>query len=345
MNRIILIGNGFDIAHGFGTSYEDFMKHLSIGLLLGSNKYIENNTLYKGIKGIFDLKVLDNNSLYHCELITEKNKSGYWSDLEKVYFDLIYIHRDDSNKIIKINEEFDYVKGLLEKYLLEVEERVEIGGELHSIFNDIIDKEKKDFVTKNMIHPFNEPSSKFEKTHIITFNYTSKKIEEYYEKLVLSYGKNKYPHPPIHIHGKLKIKPEDEKNPIIFGYGDEDSDKYKELELQGDNNLLKNFKTFQYLKTNKYMEVLGLLESSKEIYVQLIGHSSGLCDKALLKEIFQHKNVKHIESVYHSNEGEYFKNLYNISRIFDDNTIMRKKMVCLEDTFIIGETKKEAELV
>ena len=99
------------------------------------------------------------------------------------------------------------------------------------------------------------------------------------------------------------------------------------------------------------MEVLGLLEivsasgRGEGIHIQLIGHSSGLCDKALLKEIFQHKNVKHIESVYHKDEGEYFKNLYNISRIFDDNTIMRKKMICLEDTFMIGETKKVAELV
>lgn len=82
-------------------------------------------------------------------------------------------------------------------------------------------------------------------------------------------------------------------------------------------------------------QVLGLLEESNEIYVQLIGHSSGLCDKALLRTIFQHKNVKHIESVYYEDERRYFENLYNISRIFDDNTLMRKKLVPLEDTYML----------
>ncbi|OBX23428.1 hypothetical protein BAA08_04580 [Bizionia sp. APA-3] len=134
---------------------------------------------------------------------------------------------------------------------------------------------------------------------------------------------------PIHIHGDLN----DFENPIIFGYGDENSKGYHELELLLENNLLKNFKTFQYLRTNKYKEVLGLLEESDNIYVQLIGHSSGLCDKALLRTIFQHDNVKHIEATYYKNESKYFENLYNISRVFDDNTLMREKLISLDDTF------------
>ena len=97
--------------------------------------------------------------------------------------------------------------------------------------------------------------------------------------------------------------------------------------------MLKNFKTFQYLRTGKYKEVLGILEETDDIYVQLIGHSSGLCDKALLRAIFQHENVKRIEATYYSDESKYFENLYNISRVFDDNTVMRTKLVPLNDTF------------
>ena len=35
MNRIILIGNGFDLAHGLPTSYADFIRGYNITLKLG----------------------------------------------------------------------------------------------------------------------------------------------------------------------------------------------------------------------------------------------------------------------------------------------------------------------
>src|SRR5690606_32475908 len=135
--------------------------------------------------------------------------------------------------------------------------------------------------------------------------YTSKILIAYLKRLKVETMDNKLSIFPIHIHGDLN----DPENPIIFGYGDENSKEYHELELLLDNNFLKNFKTFQYLRTGKYKEVLGLLEESENIYVQLIGHSSGLCDKALLRNIFQHDNVKHIETTYYRDELKYFENL------------------------------------
>ena len=35
MNRIILIGNGFDLAHGLPTNYADFIRRYNIALKLG----------------------------------------------------------------------------------------------------------------------------------------------------------------------------------------------------------------------------------------------------------------------------------------------------------------------
>lgn len=133
---------------------------------------------------------------------------------------------------------------------------------------------------------------------------------------------------PIHIHGKLN----NEKNPIIFGYGDENSADYQELEDSLNDDLLVNFKTFQYLRTENYNQVLGLLNTTNDITVQIIGHSCGLCDKALLRKIFQHENVKRIQAVYHGDDSNYFSKLYSISRIFDDNTLMREKIIPLVST-------------
>lgn len=173
----------------------------------------------------------------------------------------------------------------------------------------------------------------FKNTYFVSFNYTSKIINQYFFWWRDTFGENRITNYPINIHGTLT----NSDNPIIFGYGDENSDKYKELEKLGDNDLLKNFKTFQYLRANKYKKVLGLLESSEEIYIQLIGHSCGLCDRALLRTIFQHDNVKFIESVYYKDNLKYFENLYNISRIFDDNILMREKIISLDETFMIGK--------
>ena len=98
------------------------------------------------------------------------------------------------------------------------------------------------------------------------------------------------------------------------------------------------------MRKGQYGQILGYLESvvedstsidSTAVHVQVIGHSLNLTDKALLKTIFEHPNVKEIEVTYHKNESKYFEKLYNVSRIFDNNTDMRKKIVPLEKTFKI----------
>jgi hypothetical protein len=78
-----------------------------------------------------------------------------------------------------------------------------------------------------------------------------------------------------------------------------------------------------------------LLETDEELYVQIIGHSCDTTDKALLKTIFQHPNVQFIEGTYYESEGRYFEKLYNISRIFDDTSLMRQKIIPLEQSFKI----------
>lgn len=353
MNRIVLIGNGFDKAHNLPTGYCDFMNYLTDSiakfnkkenstyeLITTGKRCGDNRTYYHklgkdglednwiGVKQLKDhtkFKLAKNphkKSIYFESLFADNDKLGYWSDLESHYFKMLYKHRTTSEDIALINSEFEHLKELIRDYLkIEVEAKTGITGGYeipgpHSIYNLL----------------GNEPDGiNFEKTHIVTFNYTSKILNDYLKRLIKIKGRDKFPISPIHIHGDLN----DPGNPIIFGYGDENSKEYHELELLLDNDLLKNFKTFQYLRTGKYKEVLGLLEETDDIYVQLIGHSSGLCDKALLRAIFQHENVKRIEATYYSDESKYFENLYNISRVFDDNTVMRKKLVPLSDTCII----------
>ena len=353
MNRIIIIGNGFDLAHDLKTSYTDFFNYLKDSVA----KYEKTgtNTFRPSVKGIrnfkdsrfihrkidgstkckwigvrekneeVDYKLASNpntTSLYFKSLFNDFDGKGYWSDIEHHYFKVLNQFKQTERYVSIINEEFEYLKNLLEDYLkVEVEDKITNQISTHnSIYK--------------MLRKNNRLSNEFDNNYLITFNYTSKYLDEYLYYLRTYHEdkiKNKFNTPLIHIHGSLKSK----DNPIILGYGDENSNDYKELELSDNNELLKNFKTFQYLRTSKYAEVLGLLETTSEMYVQIVGHSCGICDKALLRTIFQHENIKYIEATYYQDESKYFENLYNISRIFDDNTLMRERIVSLEETFMI----------
>lgn len=352
MNRIVIIGNGFDKAHSLPTGYGEFLNHLTDSIakferidsfghkpIINGRECGKNRGYYHrltadgkednwiGVKQIqnelkYKLTVSPHNkSIYFKSLFQENERLGYWSDLESHYFQTLVKHKDSEEEITLINSEFKHLKKLLFNYLKsEIEDNTgfEKKYNIHSInpIYDMLKLRHNDYI--------------FEKNYFVTFNYTSKILNQYVMWLKDS-NEKQFPLLPIHIHGDLY----NPTNPIIFGYGDENSLEYKELELLQNNELLTNFKTFQYLRSNKYNEVLGLLEESEENYIQIIGHSSGLCDKALLRTIFQHENVIHIESTYYKDESKYFENLFNISRIFDDNTLMREKLIPLSDTFKI----------
>ena len=55
----------------------------------------------------------------------------------------------------------------------------------------------------------------------------------------------------------------------------------------------------------------------------------------------------YIELTYHEKEENYFENLYNVSRIFDDNSFMREKIIPLEDTYNVttGMTLNQAKKI
>lgn len=66
-----------------------------------------------------------------------------------------------------------------------------------------------------------------------------------------------------------------------------------------------------------------------------MGHSCGLSDRTMLKEIFEHKNCKSILIHYHkwgsdTHENDYVNKTYEISRHFTDKGMMRKKVVSFE---------------
>lgn len=128
-----------------------------------------------------------------------------------------------------------------------------------------------------------------------------------------------------HIHGELG----NDKNPIIFGYGDELDDDYKEIAKLNDNDYLKNIKSIRYLETDNYRKLLSFIDSAPfQIYI--MGHSCGNSDRTLLNTLFEHKNCVSIKPFYYEKpdgSDNYIEIVQNISRNFNDMRLMRDRVV------------------
>lgn len=130
----------------------------------------------------------------------------------------------------------------------------------------------------------------------------------------------------IHIHGTTNVC---EKNPMVFGFGDELDDDYKSIEKLNDNKYLRNIKSINYLEADNYK---GLLEfiNNENYQVYIFGHSCGVSDRTLLNTIFEHDNCASIKLFYHQITSEidnYSDIIMNISRNFNDKAKMRDRVV------------------
>ena len=120
-----------------------------------------------------------------------------------------------------------------------------------------------------------------------------------------------------------------EKDKIIFGYGDELDDDYKNILKCNNNEYLRNIKSVKYMETNNYRNMLAFIESAPyQIYI--MGHSCGNSDRTLLNTLFEHQNCVSIKPFYYKKEDgtdNYFDIIQNINRNFTDMKLMRDRVV------------------
>lgn len=155
MNRIVLIGNGFDLAHGLPTRYEDFINWYWKKRAWGFNGTVSN--VSKDILCEFEvvyphtwnefafqtslpiarytgkqvIQYLKNNPDYFkihstpfFENICQSIETKGWVDIENEYYHLLtrYVISDKRNdRIGELNRQLDYITKLLAEYLLSVE--------------------------------------------------------------------------------------------------------------------------------------------------------------------------------------------------------------------------------
>lgn len=348
-NKLILIGNGFDLAHGLKTSYSHFLlwylknvitilndKNRYEDILIKAKRITFEKLEIKSIKNFIDLQIVQPTEVYvkiaveyrnpfikHLIELTGKKR---WVDIEYEYFlevSNIYDkytreHRvETEEKIVTLNRHFAYIRNKLKEYI-------------NFAFNmdDIIIQRKIDEIIQKI-----DQSTKEKSLYFLNFNYT-KTIQKYiYGREFMWIEHDRMEHKNefkvINIHGEADD--DDERNPIIFGYGDEMTDYYRKLEEININELTEYFKTFHYFKTDNYQELSRFINSdSYDVYI--LGHSCGISDRVLLNSIFENPNCNSIQ-IYHYQKKygttDYFEKTQEISRCVsgDYKNDLRTKVV------------------
>lgn len=368
MNRLILIGNGFDLAHGLKTGYNDFLKwYLHQALVTAGKAFKYEDGLLKVEKPnladeiYFDQKVRTEMEL--IELFYERGFTG--------------LTRNQSFKTKGWQNDWHTtftitIKSVLLENLLancSVARWVDIENEFYLLLKDVL--ASKDGGKKaEILHDINASMAEVIK-HLETYlsglpaapavsGYTALMTETFkrtdiilrhsltedafpqqvhilnfnYTPTAEQYrlGKNMQVHQNSvrinHIHGEIG----NPKNPIIFGFGDELDNDYHLIENDTAKGFFNYIKSFWYIKTSNYHDLIRFLDAD-EFQVYILGHSCGLSDRTMLNMIFEHEQCKSVRIFYYERKdgaNNFIALAEEIARHFKNKVIMRKKIVSFD---------------
>ncbi len=337
MNRLVIIGNGFDLAHGLPTSYRDFIddywknvkdsnhnglvsfnldnfvefkNHEKLDELIDEIAKIKNIYKRDGIE-VYKIKdnpiALANNRI---QLINYKNKFfklmssesiENWVDIENLYYKTL---KERAKGEVQ-NQ--NYIWGI--KQLNEDFEEIKnlFESYLNSVFEQSYnwEKIKNNEIIEHLIEVPCYNDFLFDKAQEEYFNNLDNFSIEETNLLSFNYTKTVFDYSEEILKSKFDIYNNyihgaiDSKDlPIIFGFGDEMDKEYQLIEDIDDNEYLKNFKSIQYLEHSNYKNLYNFIESGP-FQVFIMGHSCGLSDRTLLSTIFENENCLSVKVFYY----------------------------------------------
>lgn len=365
-NAIIIIGNGFDLAHGLNTSYNDFASWYvnnvitkEIYNVLYSSNSVNEETLSLLKKTVIETVKTGRSGYVVSEIIYNIRRKAY--NLDEI--DRIDIISKELNKDLSIIQHIINNKFFGNLYADKYDNWFDIENTYFHELTEILKLEKTSKDTKNELNRLNTEFNQIKKllnlylssietkkseevkyffkenfigkrnVTFVNFNYTDT-IKHYINDFIYSHSlvDNKVKTTSNFIHGKLNSN-------IIFGYGDDDSEEYLEMKKTKKDEYLENFKTFHYLEDNQYRKLMNLIFNIEDYEIYILGHSLSLTDKTLLFEILSPQKCKNIHLFKRTDlelEGDKIKDIkklhFNISRILNNDADSRKKIIPITNT-------------
>ena len=214
MNRIILVGNGFDLAHNLKTKYENFInwywekwgqclrscgvKSVSDGLCSFVLKndvglagwYLVWSHHYRILpfkltdRQLIDLVITDDDvcdfkmhSVFLNEICKSIETKG-WVDIEADYYRMLVECKGNKDELEKLNKDFAVIQGLLVEYLNEIQEK------------EINEKILIDEIQNQMLSPFSAKEISVE-SNLLWRTFATKRVngnKEGYQQHLKDFG-------------------------------------------------------------------------------------------------------------------------------------------------------------
>lgn len=361
-NRLVLVGNGFDLALGLKTRYSDFILWLLKKYFSQTIKnepaftrdgrsyragYLNNNTFEIGIRTdysnvSYEKEIIEIDTIKDLKKFWEHYNIDYkikskllnqivrhddelgWVDIESLFYQELKKCIDKESKyIVQLNNELDFLSKELKLYLYEIDTLPDGAGNFESaVCNQLTQEIKKnELIDEDLVEDNKTPDI----IYFLNFNYT-KALYNITKNLKSGmYTANNIETEWNPIHGQAY----NSDAPMVFGFGDETDKNYEKIEDLNNNTFFEHIKSFKYSQTTNYQHLIRFLDSAN-YQVFIYGHSCGLSDRTMLKEIFEHENCKSIKVFFHKTSDEsddFLEKTMEISRHFSNKAIMRRKVV------------------
>lgn len=326
MNNVFIIGNGFDLSHGFNTDYKTFVVNYILKCLyrcLEKEKIEDDYKVYfvysdclidvkigfftssisnqrEELKRIFDRVKRDINSFQDLENWI-KSQGKITIDYKKSLFYKINTHLTEFNWVDIENLYFKELISIIKEGKTEqvINELItKLNNELNEIKQELVNYLKSEskniefFFTKEDPNILSLRSSFHDIISLNNQTNTQTLIINFnYTKTLEYYNKELGNNiTVVHIHGQIEENPTD----IIFGYGDDKDEEYKTILIPFKGvDRLKNIKQKMYSEVESFPIITNFLEKGK-YEVNVIGHSCGYSDRYILSRVFGNLNCSKI---------------------------------------------------
>ncbi len=358
---ILIVGNGFDLAHGLKTSYKDFLEYCE-----------EQNS--KRIIGLinYGTSFIDNIWLRH--FITKKQELGNtWIDLEQEIYNVIQVVNNiindmsDGNINVIFPMEFSFQKDILYfdfnkiiQYFKTTRRTYNVakkgyqafetndfsslyfyigdyGGLINFLYDQLREFTKvfESYLRENVLLKLSNQSNyqlslqaigvqpQNKEVYLLSFNYTDT-CEKLYKQKFNTYCNSEIK--PIYIHGKVC---DNEKCNLILG-----THSFDNKQIPSNLNMIpvifnvfkKHNQRHRYGTIEAYQDFLKILTDKRRVIkpvFHVIGHSLDKTDHNILKHVFL-ANKNAVINIYFHNEEAQERLINNITDIIGEDEVMTK---------------------
>lgn len=356
--NVLVIGNGFDLAHGLPTRYMDFLEFIE--------KYKEYNDYYM-IKYDFT-----NIAAYFKNL--KENRSDIYNEINNLINNNRWIHHflmlkdkkllenkqtwiDFESEISKVIQTLDKIKRSFKNDSYSEWNQVKLDEYEYEVLNNIFDFDRKldivnrflllkeiESITIKLVEDLNKlircleiylddyVSNKYFETlkkkefitnlkidKILSFNYTNT-----YKKL---YGSSHIEF--NYIHGMVNRKHDLNSCDLILGI-DENLDDYEKNQYVDFIQFKKFFQRIYKSTSCSYKEWLETYElykkkfpkSRRGLNIYFIGHSLDVTDKDILKELILHEGAN--TTIYYHNQEALSRMITNLVKVIGEDELISR---------------------